>query len=74
MAFVYYNSNPLKKNTMGDCSVRALSKALNLSWDEAFDILVDNARLRADMPNSNANIDEVLSDFGFHKDEFPQTP
>lgn len=70
MAYVYYNPNPTGINSMGDCSVRALSKALNLTWDQTFDILVDNARLRADMPNSNANIDEVLSDFGFHKETF----
>ncbi len=70
MGYIYYNPNPTGKNTMGDCSIRALSKVLNLSWDETFDILVDNAKLRADMPNSNANIDEVLSDFGFHKETF----
>lgn len=70
MAYVYYNPNPTGRNSMGDCSIRAVSKVLNMNWDEAFDVLVDNARLRADMPNSNANIDEVLSDYGFHKETF----
>ena len=67
--YVYYNPNPVAAR-VGDCAVRAISKALNISWDEAFDILVNTARMRADMPNSNAVIDEVLSDYGFHKETF----
>ncbi len=69
MGFKYFMNNPVAAK-VGDCAVRAVAKALNLSWDEAFDILVDTARLRGDMPNSNAVIDEVLSDYGFHKETF----
>lgn len=67
--YVYYNPNPVAAR-VGDCAVRALSKALDLSWDEAFNILVNTARIRGDMPSSNAVIDEVLSDYGFHKETF----
>lgn len=66
MGYRYFMNNPVGAK-VGDCAVRAVSKALDLSWDEAFDILVDTAKLRGDMPNSNAIIDEVLSDYGFHK-------
>lgn len=69
MGYKYFMNNPVAAK-VGDCAVRAVAKALNLSWDEAFDILVNTARLRGDMPNSNAVIDEVLSDYGFHKETF----
>lgn len=69
MGYKYFMNNPVAAQ-VGDCSVRAISKALNISWDEAFDILVDTARMRGNMPNSNAIIDEVLSDYGFHKETF----
>lgn len=36
--WVYYQPNEKdKKNKFGDCTVRALSKALDCSWIEAFD-------------------------------------
>jgi len=34
----YYQPNPCGLST-GDCTVRAISKALDISWDEAHDIL-----------------------------------
>ena len=37
--YVHFNNNPLGRNTVGDCSVRAVSKALGVSWDEAHDML-----------------------------------
>lgn len=43
--FVYYQPN--KKDltdTVGDCQVRALSKALNISWLEAFDLTIPICR------------------------------
>ena len=68
--FRYYNPNPTGRVSVGDCAVRAVSKALGITWDDAFNILVDTARLRGDMPSSNAVIDEVLTDYGFHKETF----
>lgn len=69
MGYKYFMNNPIGAR-VGDCAVRAISKTLNISWDEAFDVLVNTARMRADMPSSNAVIDEVLSDYGFHKETF----
>lgn len=68
--YQYYNPNPTGRSSAGDCAVRAIAKVLDVSWEDAFDILVDTARIRADMPSSNAVIDEVLSDYGFHKETF----
>ena len=41
--FVYCNLNPEKKST-GDCVIRAVALALNLSWFEASDLLYFSAR------------------------------
>lgn len=35
MGYTYYNPNPEGKST-GDCTVRALSKALGQTWDETY--------------------------------------
>ena len=50
--FRYFNSNPTKNIRVGDCAVRALSKALGITWDDAYDILSDNAKQMGDMPDS----------------------
>lgn len=33
--YIYYNPNP-RRRTTDDCVVRAISKLLGMSWDEAF--------------------------------------
>jgi len=35
MAYEYYNPNPMSRN-VGDCSVRAISKALDTDWETAY--------------------------------------
>lgn len=43
--YKYYQPNKLDlKDETGDCQARALSKALNLSWVEAFDITIPICR------------------------------
>ena len=43
--FQYYQPNKLDlKDHYGDCTIRALSKALNLSWLEAFDLMIPICR------------------------------
>ncbi len=43
--FVYYQPNNKDlKDQFGDCQVRALSKALNISWVEAFDLTIPICR------------------------------
>ena len=39
----YYNSNPNKSN-IDDCTIRALSVAEGISWDEAYNLLSNSAR------------------------------
>ena len=50
--FVYMNPNPDNKN-VGDCTVRALSIALNKSWEMIFLDLCLQAYMMRDMPSSN---------------------
>lgn len=43
--YKYYQPNKLDlKDKTGDCQVRAFSKALNLSWVEAFDLTIPICR------------------------------
>lgn len=50
--WVYYNPNP-KNQRVGDCSVRALCKALNKEWDDIYIGLCAEGLFYCDMPNSN---------------------
>ena len=51
--YVYFNPNPTGRN-VGDCSIRAISKALNVDWEDAFVMVTKNAYLMGDMPSSNS--------------------
>lgn len=62
--YVYYNANPSKK-TVGDCSVRAISKATNQPWEKIYMELCDLGLEMFDMPSSNAIGAELLKDYGF---------
>lgn len=68
--YKYYNSNPVKNRTE-DCSVRALSKILNISWDEAFDILSDLAKDMGVMPSDKSAISAALRMNGFYRENLP---
>lgn len=48
----YYQPNPCGLST-GYCTVRAISKALDISWDEAHDILSEFAKNMCDMPHKD---------------------
>ena len=48
----YYNPNPRERN-VGDCTVRALSKALNAKWDDTYYQLALCGMELGDMPSAN---------------------
>lgn len=50
--WVEYNPNPLGKRA-GDCTVRALTKALDISWDEAYLLIVTEGFIQKAMPSEN---------------------
>lgn len=70
--FVNYNPNRLGKR-VGDCAVRAVSKALNVDWDTAFTLMVEKAFALAGLPSSNVVWGSVLMDAGFTRHAIPNT-
>ena len=74
MAWVYYNPNPVRSDSVvGDCAVRAVSKALNLTWEQAYVRLSLNGYLMGDMPNSDIVWGSVLRAEGFIRETVPNT-
>lgn len=69
--YVYFNNNPLDRRTAGDCSVRAVSKALGVSWDEAHDMLSEMSKNMGTIMNENDVIAAVLRMNGFYKENLP---
>ena len=70
--WVKYNPNPTGR-FVGDCSVRAIAKALGIDWDTAFDMVSHNAKLMGDMPSSDSVWGAVLRQHGFNKVAIPNT-
>lgn len=64
--WIEYNINPLGKR-VGDCAVRAIAKALNITWEESFIALSLEGFDRADMPSSDAVWGSVLRKHGFER-------
>jgi len=65
--YVYYNPNPRRRTESGDCTVRAIAKALNTTWDSAFIDLASQAFFNKDMPSSNAVVSSYLHSKGFRR-------
>lgn len=72
MAYKYYNPNPVNNDT-GDCVVRAISKALNQTWDEIYWDLCDQGYLMGDWGDSNRVWDTYLRENGFIRKVIPNT-
>ena len=65
-----FNKNPAGRN-VGDCTVRAISKALNQSWAETYLGLCAKGLEMSDMPSSNATWGAYLRENGFRRDVLP---
>lgn len=70
--WVYYNPNPTGRN-VGDCAVRAISKAFDIDWEEAYDLISDAARLMGDMPSADSVWGAVLRQHGFYRRAIPNS-
>lgn len=64
--WTYYNPNP-RGIRVGDCSIRAVSRALDQDWTETYINICLEGILQADMPSSNAVWGEYLRSHGFSK-------
>lgn len=61
-----YNSNP-RRNRVGDCTVRAISKAMNRDWEEIFVGLTAYGFMMCDMPSANNVWGRYLKINGFSR-------
>lgn len=68
--YKYYNPNPVGRKTE-DCSVRAVAKALGISWDDAHDLLSYASKQMGTIMNKNDVISAVLRQNGFHRESLP---
>ena len=70
--YMNYNNNPLARR-VGDCSVRAVAKALGIDWETAYSMIAKNGFLMGDMMSSDAVWGSVLRQNGFVKELVPNT-
>ena len=74
MSWMHYDPNPVQPDgRVGDCAVRAVSKALNITWEEAYAKLSLNGYLMGDLPNSDIVWGSVLRAEGFVREVVPNT-
>ena len=72
MSYSYYNPNPVGKR-VGDCAIRAISKALSVDWQTAYAMVISNGFIMGDMPSSDAVWGATLRQSGFRKAIIPDT-
>jgi hypothetical protein len=72
MSFIYFNPNPVMR-TVGDCAVRAVAKALDISWEDAYAKIIVNGFRMGDMPSADSVWGAVLRQNGFYKKAIPNT-
>lgn len=70
--FVQYNPNPEAYRT-DDCTIRALTKALQMSWNDAHKVLADHSRELGDMMHKNWVWGDLLLENGYSRSVIPDT-
>lgn len=70
--YVSYNANPSSKR-VGDCTVRAISKAIGQEWDQTYVSLALFGFMYADMPSSNHVWGSYLKSRGFKRNIIPDS-
>lgn len=70
MIFEFFLNNPVGRR-VGDCAVRAVSKALDVDWETAYTMLAANGFLMGDMPSSDSVWGATLRQHGFYRESLP---
>ena len=70
--WIEYNDNPTGRR-VGDCAVRAVSKALGISWERAYVLMAFNGFMMGDMPSSNSVWGALLRQNGFYMRTLPDS-
>lgn len=66
MPYVFFNNNP-KNQRVGDCAVRAVSKAIGQDWQDAYIGLCAEGLALKDMPSANYVWGMYLKKYGFEE-------
>lgn len=70
--FINYNPNPVGRK-VGDCAVRALSKALKLDWETTYMKIAIAGLDMGDMPSADSVWGAVLRQNGFYSKMIPDS-
>lgn len=70
--YIEFNNNPAGR-TVGDCAVRAISKALGVSWEAAYLMLATNGLQMGDIMNADSVWGATLRQNGFTRKSIPNT-
>ena len=70
MSYIYFNPNP-EGRFVGDCVIRAISMALNQSWEKTYLDICQKGLSMHDMPSANRVWGAYLKDCGFTKHVIP---
>ena len=68
--WVEFNNNPTGRRA-GDCAIRAVSKALGISWEQAYVKIAVAGFNMGDVPSSNSVWGAVLRQHGFYRRNLP---
>lgn len=67
MGYVFYNPNPLQNLSAGDCTIRAISKAMDWDWEKTYSAICLQGFRMAEMPSSNSVWGTFLLQNGFEE-------
>ena len=70
--FINYNANPINRRA-GDCTVRAISKALDQEWEKTFLDMSLQGVVLCDMPSANHVWGAYLRSKGFERHIIPNS-
>lgn len=70
--YIFTNPNPAGA-LIGDCAVRAIAIAINLTWDDAYARLVEYGFYMKNLPNADSVWGAFLKDHGFIRKAIPDT-
>ena len=70
--WIQYNPSPAGRN-VGDCAVRAISKALDTDWETAYMLIASAGYVINEMPSSNSVWGAVLRRRGFNRYIIPNS-
>lgn len=72
MVWKRFLNNPTGRN-VGDCAVRAISKALDIDWETAYLLIAKAGYDMGDMPSADSVWGSVLRQNGFYRRSIPNS-